>query len=201
MSEGFNDGSIVGEEIGKFLFVCLTQQRCLEHLGSLHQFVFTAGNRLAACWREVTDGFKHIYHRNGCTRTMCLVVATLDDFDRDEGTNTIVHSHQFHIGMHFGKSVLHRMETGCSAIGYGEDGSKGILLAEFSPVVLLVFGQNEHDLHGGVELKKALDGMHQDGFAVDGKELFGDIASHAQSLSTGYDDDGVHARPALMASG
>ena len=84
------------------------------------------------------------------------------------------------------------METGCSAIGYGEDRSKGILLAELCPVVLLVFGQNEHDLHGGVELKKALDGVHQDGFAVDGKELLGDVASHAQSLSTGYDDDGIH---------
>ena len=103
--------------------------------------------------------------------------------------------------MHFGKSVLHRMKTSGTTIGYGEDGGKGILLAEFSPVVLLVFGQHEHDLHGVVELKKALDGVHQDRFAMDRKELLGNVASHAQSLSTGYDDDGIHARPALMASG
>lgn len=36
---------------------------------------------------------------------------------------------------------------------------------------------------------EALDSAHQHGFSADGEKLFGNVAAHAQSFATGYDDD------------
>ena len=67
-----------------------------------------------------------------------------------------------------------------------------ILLAELSPVFVLLLGQHQDDVQLAVVLSKSPDGAHQDGHAAHWQELLGHAGTHAQPLAS-CQDDGIVA--------
>ena len=84
------------------------------------------------------------------------------------------------------------MEAGFTAIGYLVLDVEVIFLAELVPVCLLALWQNQDDVQLWVVLMKALDGAHQDRFSCHWQKLFGNLASHAEALASGYYDYVIH---------
>ena len=57
------------------------------------------------------------------------------------------------------------------------------------PVLLLGFRQHKYDLQAAGVLPESLNGAHEYRFPLDGEELLGYVAAHAQSLTTCYNND------------
>ncbi|MPN62344.1 hypothetical protein SDC9_210091 [bioreactor metagenome] len=60
---------------------------------------------------------------------------------------------------------------------------KGMFFAEFTPVIHLVFRQNDNNIHFPVVFQKNSDGMHQDRFVFYFDKLFRDRTLHSFTFS------------------
>ena len=65
---------------------------------------------------------------------------------------------------------------------------KVITAAERVPVIAMSLGQNKHQPHRGIATMKRFERMHEHGTASHGKELLGQVFSHAQPFASGNDD-------------
>ena len=121
------------------------------------------------------------------------LVAVADHLDTREGAHTVMYAdHTFCIVGHERETVLYGVETRLSAIGNLMFYIEVIILTELSPVVLLCLRQYEYDLERTRVRPEALQCAHQDGFAANGQELFGNVASHPQAFSACYYNDIIH---------
>ena len=198
MSEAFDDRGIVGEEVGIGLGVRLTEEGGGEDLWGLDEAIVGTGNGHALAIDQLTDGFHHFDDRHDGFGTGGFFVGGTDGVEGDEGTHAVMHADELGIGRNFCQSVLDRVETGFAAIGKGVGLREMVLIAECAPIVLLTLGQDQHHLHLLVVQEKTVDGAHEDGLSTNGKELLGDVTSHAESLATCYDDDGIHRSLYIM---
>ena len=142
---------------------------------------------------DVAQGISHGIHRDGSVFLACRLEAFLDNLFGNEWANAVVDSHYaILIVRDERQSVLGRVEAGFAAIGYLVLDVEVVLFAELVPVCLLAFWQNQDDAQLWVVLMKTLDGAHQDRFACHWQKLLGNLASHAETLASGYYDYVIH---------
>ena len=69
-----------------------------------------------------------------------------------------------------------------------------VLLADLSPVVLLLMWQHKYNLQLIAVGSKSLNGVHEHRLAVQWHKLLGQVASHAQSFAASHNNNVVHSR-------
>ena len=129
----------------------------------------------------------HIHHRDHCFLHFCQVITTANHLYRHKRTYAIMHPYQSRL-LHQCQTVLYRVKTCFASIGKGMFHRKAVFLAKLLPKVLLFPWKHYYDLKCFVISPEYFQGMHQHRFITHGKELFREVTSHSQALSTGDND-------------
>ena len=127
MAERLDHRGIVGEGFAERLLIGTAEERGAEGLGSLHEAIGIATDRLATLGEEMTDG---LYHRDdghhGSVGGSLLIAAT-DDLVRHEGAHTVVHGHQSIGLIDQSQAIPYGMKARGATIGYTVGHTEAIL--------------------------------------------------------------------------